>query len=76
MATKQQIQNPAVLPLSGKSRFRQFKQFCPVSRERFRQLSKQGRAPKAERLGIRCTFYDNRELHRWLSDPVNYRTEV
>ncbi|MCB1976385.1 MAG: transcriptional regulator [Nitrosomonas sp.] len=76
MATKQQIQTPAVLPLSGKSRFSQFKKFSPVSKEKFRQLSKEGRAPQPERMGIRCTFYDNQELHRWLKDPVNYRVEV
>jgi hypothetical protein len=26
-------------------------------------------------MGIRCTFYDNAEIHRWLADPVNYRVE-
>lgn len=64
---------PATLPLTGKSRFSQFKKFIPISREKFRQLSKQGKAPQPERMGIRCTFYDNAELHRWLADPVNYR---
>ncbi|MDR4519642.1 MAG: transcriptional regulator [Nitrosomonas sp.] len=72
MPTKKQQTEPATLPLTGKSRFSQFKQFSPVSREKFRQLSKAGKAPKPERLGIRCTFYDNQELHRWLADPVNY----
>ncbi len=65
---------PATLPLTGKSRFSQFKKFIPISREKFRQLSKQGKAPQPERMGIRCTFYDNAELHRWLADPINYRT--
>lgn len=64
---------PATLPLTGKSRFSQFKKFIPISREKFRQLSKQGKAPQPERMGIRCTFYDNSELHRWLADPINYR---
>lgn len=64
-----------VLPLTGKSRWRQFQEFCPFSRETFRKLSLEGRAPQPERMGIRCTFYDNRELHRWLADPVNYRAE-
>jgi prophage regulatory protein len=72
-AIKQQTQEPATLPMTGKSRFAQFKQFIPVSREKFRQLSKEGKAPRPERLGIRCTFYDNAELHRWLKDPVSYR---
>lgn len=66
---------PATLPLTGKSRFSQFKKFIPISREKFRQLSKQGKAPQPERMGIRCTFYDNAELHKWLADPINYRVE-
>lgn len=71
----QQLPIPETLPAIGKSRFSQFKKFIPVSREKFRQLSKAGRAPKPERLGIRCTFFDNAELHKWLRDPVNYRAE-
>jgi predicted DNA-binding transcriptional regulator AlpA len=66
---------PAVLPLTGKSRFSAFKKFSPVSRETFRKLSKEGKAPQPEKLGSRCTFYDNQELHRWLSDPANYQVE-
>lgn len=66
---------PAVLPLSGKSRFSAIKKFLPISREKFRQLGKEGKAPQPERMGIRCTYYDNQELHRWLSDPVNYRVK-
>lgn len=64
---------PAVLPLTGKSRWRTIAKFSPVSRETFRKLSKEGRAPQPERLGIRCTYFDNTELHKWLADPVNYR---
>jgi prophage regulatory protein len=63
------------LPLTGKSRWSQFKRFCPVSKETFRKLSLAGRAPQPERLGIRCTFYENAELHRWLTDPANYQWE-
>lgn len=73
MAKQENQVSPAVLPLTGKSRFSQFKKFIPVSREKFRQLAKEGSAPKPERMGSRCTFYDNQELHRWLSDPINYR---
>jgi len=71
-----QLPTPETLPATGKSRFSQFKKFIPVSKEKFRQLSKAGRAPQPERMGIRCTFYDNKELHRWLADPINYRVEV
>ena len=74
MTTKQQqLPTPETLPATGKSRFSQFKKFIPVSREKFRQLAKEGRAPQPERMGIRMTFYDNKELHRWLADPINYR---
>ncbi|MBX9915836.1 MAG: transcriptional regulator [Nitrosomonas sp.] len=74
MAQKQhQLPTPETLPATGKSRFSQFKKFIPVSREKFRQLCKEGRAPQPERMGIRCTFYDNAELHRWLADPISYR---
>lgn len=67
---------PVTLPADGMSRWSQFAPFAPISRERFRQLSNQGRAPQPVRLGIRCTMYSNRELHRWLADPVNYQAGV
>lgn len=76
MTQKQKLPTPDALPATGKSRFAQLKKFSPVSREKFRQLSKVGRAPQPERMGTRCTFYDNQELHRWLADPINYRVEV
>lgn len=63
---------PEVLPLTGKSRWSGFKKFSPVSLGTFLTLSKQGKAPQAERLGSRCTFYDNQELHKWLSNPAGY----
>ncbi|WP_090284543.1 helix-turn-helix transcriptional regulator [Nitrosomonas mobilis] len=61
------------LPLIGKSRFSAIKKFLPVSKETFRKMGMAGKAPKPERLGIRCTFYDNAEIHKWLKDPANYR---
>ena len=64
------------LPATGKSRWSKIKKFSPVSKEKFRQLSKEGRAPQPERMGIRCTYFDNQELHKWLADPINYRAEV
>ena len=66
---------PLTLPADGMSRWNQIAPFTPISRERFRQLSNQGRAPQPIRLGIRCTMYSNRELHRWLADPVNYQAQ-
>lgn len=70
---KSQVPQPKVLPLTGKSRYYQFKDLLPFSKEKFRQLSRDGLAPQPERMGIRCTFYDNAELHRFLADPLNYR---
>lgn len=64
---------PDSLPITGKSRWSKVARFSPVSRETFRKLSLEGKAPQPERLGIRCTYYDNHELHKWLADPVNYR---
>lgn len=75
MTQKHQLPTPETLPATGKSRFSQFKKFLPISREKFRQLSKEGKAPQPERWGIRCTIFDNQELHRFLSDPINYRVE-
>lgn len=43
--------SPVVLPLNGKSRWSQIKKFSPVSRETYRKLSKQGKAPQPERMG-------------------------
>jgi len=64
---------PETLPLDGMSRWSQFKSFSPICRETFRRLSKNGRAPQPIRMGIRCTFYSNRELHKFLNDPLGYR---
>ncbi|QLI82952.1 transcriptional regulator [Chitinibacter fontanus] len=75
MANISNLPIPDSLPADGLSRWRQFAPFSPVSRERFRQLCKIGRAPQPIRLGIRCTMYSNRELHRWLADPINYRAD-
>jgi prophage regulatory protein len=67
--------DPEVLPLTGMSRFSQFKKFLPLSREKFRQLSKAGKAPKGIRMGSRLTMYSNQELHRFLEDPIGYGAE-
>jgi len=65
----------AVLPVTGKSRWSRIKNFSHISRETFRKLSKQGKAPQPERMGIRCTYYDNQELHKWLADPAGYSVD-
>lgn len=64
------------LPLDGMSRFSQLKKFLPISREKFRQLVRDGKAPQPIRLGVRCTMWRNSELHQFLADPVGYRSGV
>ncbi|MBU3562361.1 MULTISPECIES: transcriptional regulator [unclassified Polynucleobacter] len=75
MRSKQLTIEPEVLPLSGMSRFSQFQKFLPLSREKFRQLSKAGKAPKGMRMGSRLTMYSNQELHRFFANPLNYKSK-
>jgi len=72
---KQLLEAPETLPIDGMSRLGQFKKFLPFSRETFRKLSNAGKAPAPIRMGVRCTFYRNREIHEFLMDPLNYRVE-
>lgn len=61
------------LPWDGMSRWSQFKQFSPFSREKWRQLVRDGRAPQPIRLGARLTMWRNTDLHEFLADPLNYQ---
>lgn len=73
MQRKLKTQEPEQIPLDGMSRWRDIANKIPVSRELWRQLSKEGKAPPILRLGSRCSFQSNREIHRWLEDPINYK---
>ncbi|WP_439671461.1 helix-turn-helix transcriptional regulator [Cupriavidus necator] len=64
---------PQTLPRDGYSRFKQLQPFLPVSREKWRQLTRDGRAPAPVRLGARCTVWKNSDVHQWLADPLNYK---
>ena len=64
-----EIQN---LPKMGMSRLKQIQPFLPISREKFRQLVREHKAPQPIYLGSRCAMYKNEELHKFLADPVNY----
>lgn len=64
---------PAALPLDGLSRWSDLKLFIPLSRETIRQRELAGRFPRHQKITQRCTVWPNREIHRWLADPVNYR---
>lgn len=66
-------QVPQTLPAVGFSRWEQLKQFIPISRESWRKLVKEGRAPQPTRLSQRCSMYANEQVHAWLKDPATYR---
>ncbi|CAE6855171.1 hypothetical protein R75461_07669 [Paraburkholderia nemoris] len=63
------------LPLDGFSRWDDLRVFVPFSRETLRKRELEGRFPRRQHLSQRCAAWSNRELHRWFSDPVNYRSE-
>lgn len=64
------------LPDVGLFRFKQFARFLPFSRETWRKLVLEGKAPASIRMGGRCTVWPAAELHKFLRDPVNYRAEA
>ncbi|MBU9365358.1 AlpA family phage regulatory protein [Burkholderia multivorans] len=68
------LQTPDGLPLDGFSRWENLRRFIPLSRETVRQRELEGRFPRARRLTQRCTVWPNREIHRWMADPLNYRS--
>jgi len=81
MAKQTESTNPTAtpsqtLPADGMSRWNQIAQFSPFSREKFRQLVIAGKAPQPVKFSLRCTAYQNRELHKFFADPLNYRVEA
>ncbi|UTV54789.1 helix-turn-helix transcriptional regulator [Burkholderia arboris] len=69
------VNAPQTLPAIGFSRWEQLRQFIPVSRETWRKLVREGRAPQPQRWTERCTVYSNEEVHRWMKDPVGYQAQ-
>lgn len=68
------VGNPkSELPIDGFSRWGDIKHIVPVSKEKWRQLSRDGFAPPIIRFTARCSFQKNGEILRWLSDPLSYR---
>lgn len=67
--------NDTYLPCDGYSRFKQFQPFCPISREKFRQLVRGLKAPQPTYLSSRCALYKNSELHEFLRDINNYKAQ-
>ena len=75
MPKKSESHVQLILPHDGCSRWSQISKFSPVCRETFRRLSIEGKAPKPIRMGIRCTFYQNKELHKFFANPLTYKSE-
>jgi len=75
MSNKNLVQEADTLPKIGMSRFSSFKSYLPFSREKFRQLSKAGKAPQPIRMGSRLTMYSNKEIHRFIANPLGYMSE-
>lgn len=79
MSIEQQIINeryqtpPQALPPQGLSRWRQIAPFVNVSRETWRVLVLEGRAPQKINLGARCCYWRNKEVLEWLANPTTYR---
>jgi len=63
------------LPARGLSRFGDFANRLPFSRETFRKLSLEKKAPQPLRMGVRCTFYRNEDIIRFLADPLGFVVE-
>ncbi|WP_243671857.1 helix-turn-helix transcriptional regulator [Paraburkholderia kirstenboschensis] len=56
---------PITLPEVGLFRFKQFAAFLPFSRETWRKLVLEGKAPAPIRMGGRCTVWPASELHKF-----------
>lgn len=65
-----------MLPTVGFSRWEQLRHFIPVSRETWRKLVNEGRAPQPQRWTERCTVYSNEEVHRWMKNPASYQAQI
>jgi len=61
------------MPRDGFGRWRHFGRFVGISREKWRQLVLEGKAPRPMYMGARCALYKFSEIHQWLADPLNYR---
>jgi len=60
------------LPHLGRGRWQDIAPFVGVSREKWRQLVNEGKAPSPLRLTTRCTLYDFSAVHAWIADPANF----
>jgi prophage regulatory protein len=71
------LPEPQALPIDGFTRWGVLKNIIPLSHETVRTSEREGRFPKRVQLGsARCVNWPNRELHRYLASPADYRAEV
>jgi prophage regulatory protein len=71
------LPEPQALPLDGFTRWNDLKRIIPLSHETVRTREREGRFPKRQQLGsARCVGWPNRELHRYLASPADYRAEA
>ncbi|NUA26131.1 helix-turn-helix transcriptional regulator [Cupriavidus basilensis] len=70
------VAQQSILPQDGVSRYGQLRPFIALSREKWRQLVRDGKAPTPIRMGVRCTVWRNADIHAWLADPLNYSAEA
>ncbi|WP_175700117.1 helix-turn-helix transcriptional regulator [Burkholderia ambifaria] len=67
------LPSPTALLLDGLSRWESLRSSIQLSRETVRQREREGRFPPSIRLTQRRIVRSNREIHRYLADPLNYR---
>jgi prophage regulatory protein len=67
---------PAVLPAMGLSKWAQIAPFVPMSRETWRKMVRAGKAPQPICFSGTYVVYRNEEIHKFLSDPLNYTAEA
>ena len=63
------------LPQVGRSRLNQFIHLLPMSRETWRKLVLQGRAPQPDKsLGSRFCLYSNEEVNLFIQNPAEFNS--
>lgn len=62
------------VPKSGFSRPKQVAIVFPVSMGTIRNLQLKNKAPKTIKMGERVALFSNEEIHKFCSDPSNYKS--
>lgn len=72
MKQENDIEVVRILP-EGLYRWNEVKEFLPFSREKWRLLMKEGKAPALIKLSSTCAVWRGSDVLEWLADPVGYR---